>query len=76
MFPGFTYTLNNGEFDGVRLEFSVALDELWTEWCALQTPIYDEINDRYGCVHNWSFSWGADGCSQPDPDSGQDISID
>jgi hypothetical protein len=30
----------------------------------------------YNCVHNWGFSWGIDGCWQPDPTTQEEVPID
>ena len=45
---GYGYTVRNGTLAGSRLKVGVRLVELWTGWCALQTPV-----DSSGfCVHN------------------------
>lgn len=35
---GFLFTVRDGTLDGSRLRFSVDPDEIWSAWCALQTP--------------------------------------
>ncbi len=39
-FEGFPYTAAEISFDGTRLRFGVASDELWRAWCELQTQTY------------------------------------
>ena len=34
----FAFTIQNGTFDGTRLQFGINQAELWKQWCELQTP--------------------------------------
>lgn len=75
---GFVFTIDDGSFDGQRLQLAVTSIELWSEWCALQTPIADDENEGlYWCVPNWGYtSDPASGCTQPNPDTGEDVPVD
>lgn len=75
-YPGFAFTLTHGTFDGQRLQFDVGTNELWKHWCEQQTPILDEINGGYFCVHNWGGSVGSAECSQQDPKTMMNVPID
>lgn len=77
-YPGFAFTLTNVTYDRQRLQFDVATNELWKEWCGLQIPILDEINPdgSYYCVHNWGFTAGGTACSQVDPMTQMSVPID
>jgi hypothetical protein len=77
-YPGFAFTMMKPSFAGQRLQFDIASAELWKSWCEKQAPILDEANagGQYWCVHNWGFKGGANGCSQPDPMTHQDVPID
>jgi hypothetical protein len=75
-YPGFAFTIQNGTFSGDRLQFATSTTELWSAWCAAQTPIADEVNaGNYSCVHNWGITGGAT-CSQTDPMTQQIIPVD
>ncbi len=75
-YPGFSYTVGDGSFVGSRARFELAVSELWKDWCALQAPIKDEVNDdSYGCVHNWASDFG-DRCFQYEPETGVRIEVD
>jgi hypothetical protein len=82
LFEGFAYTMLDGHLSGSELTFRVAEVELWTRWCALQTP-YPALRDsdgtwEYLCVQNWGWggSGGPMGCALSDPTTMQDIPID
>jgi hypothetical protein len=68
-YPGSSFTLTKVAYDGQRLQFDVATNELWKHWCELQTSIPDESNPgRYSCVHNWGYlTRGPGDCLQMDP---------
>lgn len=75
MVPGFVYPIVDVVFDGRRLQFDVAKNELWRNWCAIQTPIAD--GGSYNCAHNWSYS-SNDGitCTQVNPATQEQTSVD
>jgi len=74
---GFEYSLHDGSVDGTRVQFAVAPNEVWEEWCALQTPIADEVNaGRYACLPNWGTIAGDAGCWQTDPSTNTDVPVD
>jgi hypothetical protein len=45
---GYAYTLMNGKVTGTRIEFDVALNEIWQSYCSAQTP----VPGKYACI--WS----------------------
>ena len=47
---GFVYTIEMGTFDGSRLRAGVAMAELWTGWCALQTSYATGSGCGYSCL--------------------------
>jgi hypothetical protein len=69
---GFTYSTASGTAASSRLRFSVSSNELWSGWCALQTP----IDDGGMCVPNWGGSCLNGQCSQTNPATGQTIDVD
>ncbi len=75
-YSGFEFTLVDGTFEDGRLRFSVNRYEIWTAWCDLQTPVFDDFNQSYMCVPNWGSAGGDAGCSQPDPETGTYVPVD
>jgi hypothetical protein len=80
-FEGFPYTMRDGHFSGSRLTFRLSEVELWTQWCALETPYRFIPNGldgvwNYACTPNWGFSSGPMGCTLQDPSTMQDVPID
>jgi hypothetical protein len=70
---GFAYSMASGTAVPSRLRFSVSSNDLWSGWCALQTP----IDDSGLCVPNWGGSCTDSGqCSQTNPATGQTIAVD
>jgi hypothetical protein len=71
---GFAYSMANGKLSSGRLRFSAQSNGLWSEWCALQTP----VEGSSGCVRNWQTSCNtiAQSCSQTNPADGQSIIVD
>jgi hypothetical protein len=64
---GFVYAFKNASLTELRLSFSVDLGQLWTGWCALQTPYPDatSLPGRYRCVptgQGWGASANLDDC--------------
>ena len=47
---GFVYAIEMGTFDGSRLRAGVAMAELWTGWCALQTSYATGSGCGYSCL--------------------------
>ena len=66
---GFVFTLMNPSFNGTRLQFDIAPNELYQSWCALQTPYKDDFNagDNYNCLPNWGSVSDGTNCWQPEP---------
>ena len=66
---GFVFTMMGSSFNGKRLQFDVAPNELYQSWCSLQTPYKDDLNvgDNYYCLPNWSFAGDGTSCWQTDP---------
>jgi hypothetical protein len=78
-YAGFAFTLVDPTYANDRLQFTIAVNELYAHWCELQTPILDEANagGMYFCAHNWGFRGGGPtACSQPDPSTMMDVPID
>jgi hypothetical protein len=48
--PGFAYTVVRAAGCDASFRFSVSTNELWQNWCALQTPIYSPDIDSWGCA--------------------------
>jgi len=74
--PGFPFTIRTLSREGARLQLDAELNEPWTQWCELQTPIADETNPgNYLCIHNWGFTFDTD-CALTDPATMASIPID
>jgi hypothetical protein len=56
---GYTYQFDGGSFDSQRLRFTVLLSQLWSGWCALQTPPSD---GSQGCFPNGGGGKDSSGC--------------
>jgi hypothetical protein len=81
LFSGFSYTVRGAVVEDRRIRLGVNPQETFKEWCEMQTPILDDYNSTpeeqiYACVPNWGFSSGSEGCSQPNPDTGEDVPVD
>ena len=73
---GFAYSMVNGTYSLQRFRFAIRNFELWSGWCALQTP-----SDSSGmCLPNWTVSAVGFGpiakCFQSNPATGQETSFD
>lgn len=69
---GFPFSMNGGTLVGRRLRFTLAANELWAGWCALQTPAGS--SDR--CLPNWGGMASVGGsCSQKNPETGQTVTV-
>jgi hypothetical protein len=69
--PGVTYSIIQGaEADAVR-HFRIAPNELWKDWCALQTPVPNA--GSYSCIGG-DGGWSSDGvtCTITNPDGTQE----
>jgi hypothetical protein len=65
IWPGFAHTMMNVSFDGSRLKFGLARD------------IADTTNaGHYGCVPNWGYMASDTECSQPNPDTKENVPVD
>ncbi len=71
---GFPYTMANGSLVGERLRFDARPAELWTGWCALETPAPNSSQ----CVPGWASTLTANDtiCTITDPTTGKDVPID
>lgn len=72
---GFPYTMANGSLVGERLRFDVKPDELWTGWCALQTP---QPGGSGRCLPGWATmaTGNFTTCSMTNPATGQVVPVD
>jgi len=66
---GFAYSMANGKLSSSRLQFTVQSYELWSGWCALQTPGYDGGM----CLPNWNSSCANGKCTLTNPANGQKL---
>jgi hypothetical protein len=63
----YPYQFDGGSFDGSRLKLSVELGQLWSGWCALQTPPVPS-DPFHGCLPAWPTGIDGDGrCYQVVP---------
>jgi hypothetical protein len=46
------YPVHETRLDDTRLRLQIDRYDAFSDWCAIQTPIYDELNDRYSCIPN------------------------
>ncbi|MGB8296791.1 MAG: myxococcus cysteine-rich repeat containing protein [Polyangia bacterium] len=70
---GFAYTMTSGTFQTQRLRFTINSYQLWSGWCALQTP----INGSDMCIPSWGgASCTQDQCALQNPATGQMILVD
>jgi hypothetical protein len=56
--PGATYSIIQGAEVGGVLRFRLSTNELWKDWCALQTAVPQ--GDHYGCIGG-NGGWSSDG---------------
>jgi hypothetical protein len=72
---GYSYSFDGGSFDGHRLRFAVNTTQLWTGWCAIQTPASDGSG---GCLPNWGFMANpmANTCAQFEPNTNKAVPVD
>jgi cysteine-rich repeat protein len=74
---GFAYSMAKGTFSPERLRFTISNFELWSGWCALQTP----VDDSGMCLPNWGGSSNpgsgtSSQCYQQNPANGQNTVVD
>ncbi len=71
---GFAYTMASGSLDNSRLRFQIWLPELWSAWCALQTP----VTGTDTCLPAWTGEDSTSGgpCSQIDPSTNNSVAVD
>ena len=68
---GFPFSMNGGTLVGRRLRFTLAASELWSGWCALQTP----VDSSGGCLPNWGGMVSAGMCAQTNPQTHQVVPV-
>jgi hypothetical protein len=78
---GFRYSIRAGTVTGSRLRFGIRTGELWTGWCALQTPIpptgqCDEAVCQSTCLPNAASMIGPNGCALANPTTHQYEPVD
>jgi hypothetical protein len=81
LYSGFAFTIQGAIVANRRLQLEVVPTEVFAAWCALQTPVLDEVNSTdehqsYYCVNNWGGGGNAEGCYEKDPDTGERQPID
>ena len=64
--PGFSYPISGAVVESRRIRVSTATDELFRDWCELQTSYYSEdtVPPRYACTPGgggWGMSTSEDG---------------
>jgi hypothetical protein len=75
---GFAYSFGFAAWSPGLLQFGIRENELWSDWCAMQTP----IDDSGICLPNWQGGrdFGTNGnpdrCYQRNPATREDITID
>ena len=69
---GFSYSMVNGLSTPTRLRFTIRSFELWSGWCALQTPV--QGSDM--CLPNWGGAMTNGQCSQTNPANGTTTIVD
>jgi hypothetical protein len=75
---GFAYTLVDATLTDARFTATFSINELWSEWCPLQTSYPNGNSPEYGysCVPNWGTMGSNGGCAQVDPMTGQPVPVD
>jgi hypothetical protein len=68
----YPYAFDGGSFEGNHLRFIANLFQLWTGWCALQTP----SSDGWGDCLPPPATWGGGRCTVVDPQTKQDVLVD
>jgi hypothetical protein len=76
LYAGFGYPLHDTRVDNSRIRLGADPADLYSGWCALQQPVSDERNGVYNCLPNWGYSYGIDGCWQPDPTTKEAVTVD
>lgn len=56
------YPVYETRLEASRLRLELHSSDAVADWCALQTPVYDEANDRYSCVPNTGGGMDENGC--------------
>ena len=75
---GFAYSIVSGEAAPWQLEFGISNNELWSDWCAAQTP----VDGSSTCLSNWpgdriiGTNGSPDQCYQQDPANGRKTAVD
>ncbi len=76
---GFVFTIENGTFDGSRLQFGVVAEDVFAAYCALQPQTWADGSDGgapYACLPPWGFfcNGQTEMCTSTNPnDSSQTI---
>src|SRR5262249_5094128 len=77
VYPGYSYALIAGSFDGQHLKFQVDHRELWKQWCELQTSYADQMNaGNWNCLPNWGFTDTGSQCYQQNPATNEAVYVD
>jgi hypothetical protein len=75
---GFPYTILDGSLNGSQLSFDFSEYEVWTQWCALQTPYLEDpdsdADPYYECAQappkGGAAAFGSTGCGYASADGG------
>ncbi len=74
---GFEYPIGNASVVGARVQVMFDYAALWTEWCALQTPVPNDVAaSGYGCLPNTGGTTGPGACTYNDPITGDPVPVD
>jgi hypothetical protein len=68
-FQGFSYSMLDGKLTAQRLQFTLRNSELWSGWCALQTP----VDDSGMCLPNGAVTCENGKCTITSSTNGQKI---
>ena len=73
---GFSYTILGATVEARRLRLGISLLELYTDWCEMQTPYFDEESSTYHCLPVSSGGFDGSRCYLDDPETGDPIYAD
>jgi hypothetical protein len=81
LYEQFAYPVYEPQLDATRLRLKIDVLYPYKDWCALQTPIHDEVEDVYRCVPRAPLTNtnSPEGCYYSpggDPESGERVPID
>ena len=82
---GFNFTILQGTYTAPRVQLQIQSNEVWKQWCQIQTMIYPKYNSApngacggllgYGCLPNVAFSSGST-CSWSSCQEPANVSVD